>query len=148
MSPKISAYSFTSSLGLMRYEWDDELCHRIDLLDEAVALPSHDDPVSRWLAAYVQAKALPLPNLAGPKTPFQARMREALLKIPVGEVLSYGALAKQLNTSPRALGQALGANPLPIMIPCHRIVGASGLGGYHYGSAWKGCLLQHESQPR
>jgi len=132
----------------MRYEWDGELCHRIDLLDKAETLASHDDPVSRWLAAYVQGKALPLPNVAQAKTPFQARMRKALLNIPIGEVLSYGTLAKQLNTSPRALGQALGANPLAIMIPCHRIVAVSGLGGYHYGSAWKACLLQHESKSR
>jgi len=53
-------------------------------------------------------------------------------------------LAKQLNTSAQGLGQALCANLFPILIPCHRVVSATGLGGFAYGTAWKKKLLQFE----
>ncbi len=63
-------------------------------------------------------------------TPFQARVLEQLKKIPYGETRSYGEIAKILKTSPRAVGNACRNNPLPIIIPCHRVVAANGIGGY------------------
>ncbi len=63
-------------------------------------------------------------------TPFQLKVWKALCAIPSGSTLTYGMLAKQLGTSPRAIGQACKTNPLPIIIPCHRIVGANNAGGY------------------
>jgi len=67
-------------------------------------------------------------------TPFQLRVWQALPAIPYGQTLSYGAFAKTLGTGARAVGTALGRNPLPILIPCHRIIAADGgLGGY---SGW------------
>ena len=63
-------------------------------------------------------------------TPFQARALEQLQKIPYGETRSYGEIAKILKTSPRAVGNACRNNPLPIIIPCHRVVAANGIGGY------------------
>jgi len=83
-------------------------------------------------------------------TPFQLRVWRALLAIPVGQSLSYGALAAQLNTAPRAIGQACGANPLPLVIPCHRVVSAQGLGGFMHAASGapldiKAWLLRHES---
>jgi methylated-DNA-[protein]-cysteine S-methyltransferase len=82
-------------------------------------------------------------------TPFQLRVWRALLGIPSGHVSTYGALAKQLGTAPRALGQACGTNPLPIIIPCHRIVAANGLGGFMHAAKGapldiKTWLLTHE----
>jgi methylated-DNA-[protein]-cysteine S-methyltransferase len=83
-------------------------------------------------------------------TPFQLRIWHALLNIPPGRPTSYGALAKKLGTAPRAVGQACGANPLPILIPCHRVITASGgLGGFMNASsgmplAVKTWLLAHE----
>jgi|BEDMetMinimDraft_2_1075160.scaffolds.fasta_scaffold05929_2 methylated-DNA-[protein]-cysteine S-methyltransferase len=87
--------------------------------------------------------ALPL---APRGTAFQLRVWQALRTIPPGEVLTYGALARRLGTSPRAVGQANAANPLPIFIPCHRVVAESGLGGYSGGGglATKSWLLEHE----
>jgi len=64
-------------------------------------------------------------KLAG--TPFQQRVWRALRRIPTGRTLSYGALARMLDTSARAVGNACRANPIPIVIPCHRVV-ASGYG--------------------
>jgi methylated-DNA-[protein]-cysteine S-methyltransferase len=63
-------------------------------------------------------------------TPFQKQVWQALLTIPCGSTLTYGELAKKLNSSPRAVGQACRANPLPFLIPCHRVVGAKNSGGY------------------
>jgi methylated-DNA-[protein]-cysteine S-methyltransferase len=54
----------------------------------------------------------------------------AMVAIPYGETRSYGELAQELGASAQAIGQACGANPVPVIVPCHRIVGATGLGGY------------------
>lgn len=61
---------------------------------------------------------------------FQLRFYAALCAIPYGETRTYGDLAKELNVSAQAIGQACGANPIAIIIPCHRVLSANGLGGY------------------
>lgn len=63
-------------------------------------------------------------------TPFQRRVWEAMRAIPPGETRTYGELARELKSSPRAVGGACRANPVPLLIPCHRVVAANGLGGY------------------
>jgi methylated-DNA-[protein]-cysteine S-methyltransferase len=69
--------------------------------------------------------------LAPPGTDFQGRVWRALTEIPWGETLSYGALARRLASAPRPVGVACGRNPIPIIIPCHRVIAADGgLGGY------------------
>jgi methylated-DNA-[protein]-cysteine S-methyltransferase len=68
--------------------------------------------------------------LKPPGTPFQNRVWTAMTKIPYGGTQTYGQIATALSSSARAVGTACGANPIPIVIPCHRIVAASGLGGY------------------
>lgn len=77
---------------------------------------------------------------------FPARFLAALQAIPFGETRRYGELAKALGVSAQAIGQACGANPLPILIPCHRVLGASGLGGFSApgGVETKVALLRHE----
>ena len=77
---------------------------------------------------------------------FQQRFYKALCDIPYGETRTYGELAKQLEVSAQAIGQACGANPIPILIPCHRVLGAGGLGGYSGkgGVETKVALLRHE----
>jgi methylated-DNA-[protein]-cysteine S-methyltransferase len=82
-----------------------------------------------------------------PGTPFQNRIWTALRKIPAGSTLSYGTLAAQLGvpTAMRAVGHANGANPLSVVVPCHRLIGANGsLTGYGGGIARKRWLLEHE----
>lgn len=73
-------------------------------------------------------------------TPFQRRLWDALCEIPRGKTLTYGTLAKRLEAEPRAIGQACGDNRLPIVIPCHRVVAADGIGGF--GHATGGYLLE------
>lgn len=63
-------------------------------------------------------------------TPFQRRVWSAISDIPVGVVASYGAVATSIHSGPRAVGGACGANPYPLVVPCHRVVSASGLGGF------------------
>jgi methylated-DNA-[protein]-cysteine S-methyltransferase len=85
--------------------------------------------------------------LAPHGTAFQQRVWDALRAIPPGETRSYGELARDLSSSARAVGQANGANPIPILIPCHRMLAAHGaLGGYSGGEgpSTKQWLLAHE----
>ena len=82
-------------------------------------------------------------------TPFQQRVWSELKKIPPGKVVTYGELAKKLGTSARAVGNACRQNPVPVVIPCHRVVSASGIGGYAGETGGdllkiKSWLLQHE----
>ncbi len=70
----------------------------------------------------------------------------AMCAIPFGETRTYGDLARALDAPAQAIGQACGGNPVPIIVPCHRILGASGLGGYSApgGVETKVALLKHE----
>jgi O-6-methylguanine DNA methyltransferase len=79
-------------------------------------------------------------------TGFQEQMRRAMFAIPFGETRSYGDLAKILGRPAQAIGQACGANPIPILIPCHRVLGANTLGGFSApgGVETKVALLRHE----
>ncbi|WP_303901016.1 methylated-DNA--[protein]-cysteine S-methyltransferase [Thiohalomonas denitrificans] len=88
--------------------------------------------------------------LSPARTPFQARVREVMSAIPVGQTRSYGELAGQLRTASRAVAGACRANPVALIVPCHRVVSASGPGGFMGAldgpplelKAW---LLKHES---
>jgi methylated-DNA-[protein]-cysteine S-methyltransferase len=87
--------------------------------------------------------------LAVEGTPFQLRLWQALCAIPCGKTLTYGELAKQLGAPARAVGQACGDNRLPIVIPCHRVVAAAGIGGFAHSTSGylieaKRWLLAHE----
>lgn len=82
-------------------------------------------------------------------TPHQQRVWQAMLVIPRGRTRSYGELAAELHSSAQAVGQACGANPIPVIIPCHRVVGRGGLGGFMHSTAdtplnIKRWLLNHE----
>lgn len=89
---------------------------------------------------------LPL-ELSG--TPFQRRVWQRLRRIPPGDTCTYGALARELGSSPRAIGGACRCNPIAIVVPCHRVVAAGGAGGFMGQSeggalAIKHWLLAHE----
>jgi methylated-DNA-[protein]-cysteine S-methyltransferase len=84
--------------------------------------------------------------LAPAGTPFQQRVWRALQEIPFGQTRSYGQLAALLRSSPRAVGRAIGANPICLLIPCHRVNGADGsLTGYAFGLRIKRLLLEREA---
>jgi methylated-DNA-[protein]-cysteine S-methyltransferase len=79
-------------------------------------------------------------------SPFQRRVWAAMQQIPHGQTRSYGELAMEVGSAPRAIGGACGHNPIPIVIPCHRVLGRNGLGGYSGGAglATKRRLLELE----
>jgi methylated-DNA-[protein]-cysteine S-methyltransferase len=82
-------------------------------------------------------------------TPFQRRVWEGLRRIPAGETCSYGDLARAIGapSATRAVGTANGQNPIPIVIPCHRVIAADGkLGGFSSGLPRKVWLLEHEGR--
>lgn len=131
--------------------WFDAQRHHPGVL----ALPLVDDDpllsaVDHALQAYFKGQVLPaalLARLDPAGTPFQLAVWQALLGIAPGQSLSYGALARQLGRprAVRALGAAVGRNPLSILIPCHRALGASGaLTGYAGGLERKAALLRLE----
>jgi methylated-DNA-[protein]-cysteine S-methyltransferase len=108
-------------------------------LDWGQGRDQDDTPLLRRACAQIQQyfdgtrQVFDLP-LAPNGSAFQRRVWEALRAIPAGETRSYGDLAASLGTSARAIGGANAANPIPILIPCHRVVGAGGaLGGYSGG---------------
>ncbi|MGQ3413011.1 methylated-DNA--[protein]-cysteine S-methyltransferase [Natrinema sp. LN54] len=75
---------------------------------------------------------------------FTGDVMRAMTGIPPGETRTYGEVAADLETAPIAVGQACGRNPTPVIVPCHRIVGADSLTGYAGGLALKRRLLEHE----
>lgn len=103
----------------------------------------------RALTAYFEGELGSLASIAWQTagTPFQRALWAALTTIPAGETLSYGALAAKLGSprAVRAVGAANGANPISIVLPCHRVIGSNGsLTGYGGGLDRKRWLLRHE----
>jgi methylated-DNA-[protein]-cysteine S-methyltransferase len=105
-------------------------------------------PAAAQLARYFAGERVDFDLPLRPRgTPFQQRVWAALREIPYGETVSYGELARRLGTpgASRAVGLANGRNPISIVIPCHRVIGADGsLTGYGGGLARKSWLLEHE----
>lgn len=103
--------------------------------------------LEHWL---VEGESWPrFPALAPQGSVFQRRVWDALLQIPPGQTRTYGELARVLGSSPRAVGGACRRNPIPLFIPCHRVVAANGDGGFagHTRGRWmdiKRWLLAHE----
>lgn len=111
-----------------------------------------DSPVLRrgldWLTGYFAGAGVAVPDDLALDwgTGLQAGVRRAMAAIPLGQTRTYGEIARALGVPAQAVGQACGANPLPILIPCHRILGAAGLGGFSAkgGVETKVWLLRHE----
>lgn len=109
--------------------------------------------VKKWLDAYFNGENPPSNFSLEPKgTPFQQQVWKILLAIPYGQTRSYGDIAREMGAllgkekmSAQAVGGAVGSNPVSILIPCHRVVGARGrLTGYAGGLDKKAWLLRHE----
>jgi len=104
---------------------------------------------TRQLDAYFSGmlKQFDLP-LRAEGTPFRQRVWEALRAVPYGQTRSYGDIAREVDSAARAVGGACSANPIAIIVPCHRITGANGwIGGFSGGEgcATKQLLLEHEA---
>jgi methylated-DNA-[protein]-cysteine S-methyltransferase len=106
----------------------DYLPNNVD--EQAPVNAATEAVVTQLIAYFHHPLALFNVPLAPAGTAFQQRVWAALQAIPTGSVLSYGELAQRLDTAPRAIGGACRSNPIPILIPCHRVVSRQGLGGY------------------
>lgn len=143
-----------SPIGAIVIDCDDRHVLAITIVPQPAAAP--DEPIKpRGVAADAidQLKAyfegsltrfdLPLRPMASVRGEV---LRQAICAIPYGKSLSYGAVARGIDSGPRAIGQACRRNPLPIIVPCHRVTATGGLGYYSGGNGveTKTWLLQHE----
>lgn len=125
----------------------DELHQRFAaarLLRDQAGLQPWLEQVLAQIVEPTRAAQLPL-DMRG--TAFQQQVWQALCSIPAGQTRRYGELAEQLDSHPRAIARACASNPLGLLVPCHRVVGANGaLSGYRWGVARKERLLADEEQ--
>lgn len=147
-------YSYRSPLGPLRLVGDEDgLTHLLitgqpapegAIQDETPLLRQAVKELAEYFAGTRREFAVPLRPQG---TPFQQKVWAALLTIPYGQTVSYIDVAKMIGkpSASRAVGGANGKNPLPILIPCHRVVAADGsLGGYSLGLDMKRRLLELE----
>ncbi|MFC5864871.1 methylated-DNA--[protein]-cysteine S-methyltransferase [Acidicapsa dinghuensis] len=142
-----------SDQGVVAILWQNDKPHRVPLGDlvednSHPMLQKAEQQLQEYFAGQRKSFSLSL-DMRG--TPFQKQVWEALLGIPFGETRSYGELAKQLGhpTASRAVGAANGRNPISIVVPCHRVIGASGsLTGFAGGIEIKAKLLALERGER
>jgi methylated-DNA-[protein]-cysteine S-methyltransferase len=151
----------STPVGRLRLSGDEEGLRGISFQNRFRPVEIAEDPeqareplreVIAQLEAYFagERRGFDLP-LAPEGTPFQREVWSALLAIPYGETVSYGELARRLGrpNASRAVGAANGRNPIPIIIPCHRVIGADGsLTGFGGGLAIKRRLLELEAGGR
>ncbi|NMM44369.1 methylated-DNA--[protein]-cysteine S-methyltransferase [Rhodospirillaceae bacterium KN72] len=139
-----------SPVGGLVVEEADGAIIRLDWQNGPIIEPATEilkaavDQLRAYFTGNLTVFDLPL-NPAG--TTFQQSVHAAMLAIPFGETRSYGDIAKDLGVPAQPIGQACGANPIPIIIPCHRVLAADGkLGGFsgRGGVETKVALLRHE----
>lgn len=154
---KIMRYGYYQSpLGLLLLAWEEGgLCGlwmNREAPEEAVALP---EEAAQWLDDYFRSQPREISFPLKPAgTAFQKQVWQILLAIPYGQTRSYGEIAREMaartgkeTMSAQAVGQAVGKNPISILIPCHRVVGSRGqLTGYAGGLDNKSWLLTHETR--
>jgi methylated-DNA-[protein]-cysteine S-methyltransferase len=121
---------------IVALHWRREQGEGSPLLDEAVA----------QLRAYFDRRLVAFDLELDWGTGLNALVRRAMAAIPLGQTRTYGDIAREVGAPAQAVGQACGANPIPILIPCHRVLGHKGLGGFSApgGVETKVALLRHE----
>ncbi len=154
----MNSISFESPLGeirifeeggyITRLRWGTELVQSNEC-DEVFGKGSSDvlDKAVEQLKAYFTGDLTEFDLPIAPKgNGFQSDVWRIMQSIPLGETLTYGDVAKKLDVAAQPVGQACGHNPIPIIIPCHRILGANNLGGFSAegGIEDKVWLLKHE----
>lgn len=146
---KMNRASFPSPLGWITVSEEDGCVNRLKW--GGVRLSDEPSPVladvGAQLAAYFDGRLKMFDvEMSFPSSPFQHGVLESMMSIPYGSTKTYGEIADYVEGSAQAVGNACGANPLPILIPCHRVLGANTLGGFsgHGGVESKVFLLRHE----
>ncbi len=148
----ISRRSFPSPFGFITVTAEDKKITSVELCKKANSLGSSKvlEDAAKQLDLYLKGN---LPNFSLPLkvsgTPFQLAVWKAIAKVPFGKTISYGEIAAAIGKpqAARAVGAAVGANPTPLLVGCHRVLGSSGsLTGYSGGQGikTKKLLLDHE----
>ena len=157
MKPSLNTYEILieAPFGAVGVRAQGELVTEIALLPAALARSAESLNVHHVSTSQIQA------YLSNPRaqfkikhevvgTRYQRLVWQAISEIPCGETRTYAELAQQIGSGPRAVANACGANPLPLLVPCHRVVAKNGLGGFMQGFEGgleiKKWLLAHESQ--
>ena len=151
---------YDSPLGQLLLTGDGENLTALEFLDEPWRGENQSQPpfdcVKQWLDAYFRGENPEITfSMAPAGTAFQRQVWQLLRQIPPGASLTYGQIAREMaaltgkeRMSAQAVGQAVGRNPIPILIPCHRVLGAGRrLTGYACGLDRKRWLLDHENCP-
>ncbi len=138
-------------IGSIRIEGDDRQLARITIgvtgpaaRGSSVVVRAAVEQLAQWFAGERVAFDMPL---MPPPTSRGAILRDGLIGVPFGKTVSYGDLARRLGSSARAIGQLCARNPLPLVVPCHRVLNLDGgLGAYSAGQGptTKSWLLAHE----
>jgi O-6-methylguanine DNA methyltransferase len=152
-----SYWQIETSEGVFTAMFTDKGLAELSFPDRPSSVNSTDDVPKQWredAAAALRSalrgeepKTLPPLDLSKGSS-FQQQVLEALLQIPAGETRSYGEIAAAVGApgAARAVGAACGANPIPVLVPCHRVLAAHGkLGGFSAGLKWKRLLLEREA---
>lgn len=147
MSPTLDHYTaiLPTPFGALGVMCNEHAITRIDFLPPGMPTRTANTPIAtnavRELTTYLKhPNHTPHLPLAPAGTAFQQRVWAQIRTIPKGQTRTYGELARALGSAPRAIGQACGANPYPLVIPCHRVVSAHAIGGF--ANAREGYLLQ------
>lgn len=119
-----------TKIGNLTLTFTTDSLKRIDFGKQNTSSSTSSLPATDIKNYFSNPKSQIKTKLAPEGTPFQQRVWQALTRIPCGQTRTYGDLAIELNTSARAIGNACRNNPIPILIPCHRVVAKTGLGGY------------------
>jgi methylated-DNA-[protein]-cysteine S-methyltransferase len=125
--------------------WDENTVYRV-----IFSTTGEEAPVPSSIRLYLIGKTrmIDLESVALGGTSMFARVYREVTKVPYAETATYGEIAKRVGTGPRVVGMAMAHNPTPLVIPCHRIVGARSLGGFSSGLALKKALLALEQEHR
>lgn len=141
---------FKSPIGCILISADDDAIVGLDFVDGKTTICRDESDIlllaHLWLEEYFKGRIpgfTPALKLEG--TEFRKKVWNYLLKIPYGRVVTYSHIAGELNSSARAVGGAVGSNPISLIVPCHRVIGADGsLTGFAWGLERKEYLLKLE----
>ena len=143
-----------SPVGAIAISASEETIVSIDWLGDSAGPEPSSHPLleeaAAQLTAYFDGKLTDFDLPLEPKSTKRGNeLRDAIIAVPYGETASYGEVARKASSGPRAIGQACQRNPLPIVVPCHRVIAAGGKIGYYSGGdgiPTKRYLLNHESK--
>ncbi|MDI3524356.1 MULTISPECIES: methylated-DNA--[protein]-cysteine S-methyltransferase [unclassified Kosmotoga] len=137
----------TTEIGAILLHADSGMLSRIELVFDSKLAPKPLPPFTTQIQEYLEGcrKTFDFP-LYLPYAGFKKKVLLYVKEIPFGRVVTYGEVAKAAGSpgAARAVGQVMKRNPLPIVIPCHRVVSVRGIGGFSAGLEWKRFLLELE----